>query len=219
MSQIGVLAASVATLFNLDYLPERILVGNIELEGTVSNLSVVCAGRQLMSVTNDARISALSKFDQGASIISATALVPNWLRLAPTRVNKACTINLTNGTAEAQDVFASSTAKGNIARTAVEQTVNASANQTFTEFEGLFFDPTNVLRVNLTFEDGFNDDYSPAEVDALFASQNISDEDGRLAGLSCIKSSQQTGNDILQAVIYTTSGGNVTVLKSSFVVI
>jgi hypothetical protein len=218
MSAIGVLAASVATLFNLDYLPERLLIGDIDTVLVPSSLSVVCSGRQLMSVTNAARISALGKFDQGA--FSATVgLTPNWLRLAPTRVNKACTINITNSGVATPTVYASSTAKGNIARTAVEQTINASANQTFTEFEALFFLPTNLLRVNLTFADGFNDDYSPAEVDALFASASVADDDGRLEGLSVIRSDRPGNNDIVQAVIYTTSGGNMTVLKTSYVVL
>jgi hypothetical protein len=217
MSQIGVLAPSTSTLFNLDYLPERLLIGALENFGIASNLSVVCSGRQLMSITNAARIDAIAKYDQGADL--GNAICPFWLRLAPTRVNKACTINITNGTIAATDVFASSTAKGNVARTAVEQTINASANQTFTEFEALFFLPANVLRVNLTFADGFNDDFSVGEVNALFASQNVTETGGLLGGLSCIKSDQIGDNDILQAVVYTTSVGSVTVLKSSFVVI
>lgn len=225
MSQIGVLAASTATLFNLDFLPERLLIGAINQNGLASNLSVVCAGRQLMSITDAARITALGKFDQGAIYNVVTGppavndITPNWLKLAVTRINKASTINVTNSGSTTPKVYAVSTAKGNIARTAVEQTVNASANQTFTEFEALFFSPSNVLRVNLTFEDGFNDDFAPEEIDALFASENVTDENGRLDGLSVIKSSKQDGNDIVQAVIYTTSGGNVTVLKTSYVVI
>lgn len=215
MSQIGVLAASVATLFNIDYLPERLMIGTVLGTGVASNLSVVCAGQQLMSVTDANRINALGKFDQGA----ANGVVPFWIQLAPTRVNKACTINITNGGVTTPAIYAVSTAKGNVARTAVEQTINASANQTFTGFEALFFLPTNVLRVNLTFADGFNDDYSPTEIDALFAASNLADANGRLDGLSCIKSDRVGDNDIVQAVIYTTSGGNVTVLKTSYVVL
>ena len=218
MSLIGVLAASTSSLFNLDYLPERLLIGTIDSPSIASNLSVVCSGRQMMSVTAAARINALAKFDQGA-FLGTSALAPNWIRLAPTRVNKAATINITNSGATTPDVYAASTSRGNIGRTAVEQTINASANQTFTEFEALFFDPTNLLRVNLTFADGFNDDYSPAEIDALFASENVSDANGRLSGLSCIKSDRAGANDILQAVIYTTSGGSITVLKTSYVVL
>lgn len=219
MSQIGVLAASVSTLFNLDYLPERLLIGDIATTGVATNLSVVCAGQQLMSVTAAARINALAKYDQGASPLAATELTPAWIRLGATRINKACTINITNGGVTTPAVYAASTAKGNIARTAVEQTINASANQTYTQFEALFFDPTNLLRVNLTFADGFNDDYSPAEINALFASENVTDDNGLLGTLSCIKSDRPGNNDIVQAVIYSTSGGSITVLKTSFVVL
>jgi hypothetical protein len=218
MSQIGVLTASTSTLFNLDYLPERLLVSDIDKNALVSNLSVVCAGRQLMSITAAARIAALGKFDQGA-FLGTSQLTPNWLRLAATRINKAATINVTNAGATTPSVYAASTMKGNIARTAVEQTINASANQTFTEFEALIFDASNLLRVNLTFADGFNDDFSPVEIDALFASENVTDADGKLNGLSCIKADRVGNNDVVQAVIYTTSGGNITVLKSAYVVI
>lgn len=220
MSQIGVAAASVNTLFNLDYLPERLLIDDLAQVNAISNLSVVCAGKQLMSVTNAVRINALGKFDMGVSLSGGGAYgTGNWLRLAPTRVNKAATINLTNATITARDVYASSKSKGNVARTAVEQTINASANQTFTEFEALFFDATFVLRANLTFADGFNDDYSPKELAALFASNSVADEEGFLDGLTVIKSDQPGDNDIVQAVIYTTSGGSVTVLKTSYVVL
>lgn len=216
MSQIGNLVASASQLFNLDFLPERLLIDNIDAPNIASNLSVTCKGQTLMSVTNAARISAMAKFDQGA--FSATAgLTPVWLRLAPTRVNLAATINITNANATTPAVYASSTAKGNIARTAVEQTINASANQTFEAFEALFFLPTNLLRVSLTFADGFTDDYSPQEIDALFASYNVADDDGRLEGLSVIRSDRPGNNDIVQAVIYTTAGGNMTVLRTSYV--
>lgn len=220
MSQIGVLTASVSTLFNLDYLPERILIGDLAKYDVVSNLSIVSKGQQLMSVTSADRITAMSKFDQGAIDNTGEGqLTPVFLRLAVARINLATSINLTNATANNEDVFASSTARGNVARTAVEQTINQSANQTFTDFEGLFFDDSNVLRANLTFADGFNDDYSPQELRALFASENVADADGTLNGLTCIKSNRPGENDIVQAVIYTTSGGAVTVLKTSYVVL
>lgn len=215
MSQIGVLAPSISTLFNLDYLPERLLIADISNSDTANNLSVVCGGRQLMSITNEKRITALGKLDQGA-FFEDPNLTPNWLRLAVTRINKACTININNGTTDSPAVYASSTSKGNIARTAVEQTINASANQSFTEFEALIFDSSNLLRVNLTFADGFNDDYSPEEIDALFASENVSDAGGKLNTLSVIKS-DRPNNDIIQAVLYSNSSGPITVLKTAYI--
>ncbi len=218
MSQIGTLAAAAATLFNLDFLPERLLIGTIDTSGVATNLNVSSSGRTLFSVTAAARINALSKFDMGV-FLGTAALAPNWLRLAPTRVNKATTINITNGGATTPAVYASSKAKGNVARTAVEQTINASANQTFTEFEALFFDPTNVLRAMITFADDFTDEYSVAEIDALFASNSVADADGRLGGLSCIKSDQPGNNDVKQVVLFTSGGGNVTVLRTSYVVL
>lgn len=218
MSNIGSLTAGpgVATLFNLDFLPERMLIGDIDTPNVASNLTVTCKGNTLMSVTNAARISAMAKFDQGA-FSATTGLTPVWLRLATTRINLAATINVTNGGATTPVVYASSTAKGNIARTAVEQTINQSANQTFDKFEALFFDPTNFLRAVLEFADGFVEEYAPAEIDALFASTNVADDDGRLEGLSVIRSDRPGDNDIVRATLFTSSGGNMTVLRTSYV--
>lgn len=216
MALIQVLAASPAvTLINLDYLPQRLLVGDIAQGDVLSNLSVSSRGVQLMSVTDSDRIAALAKLNMGA-YLDASNLAAAWIELAPLRVQQATTIQLQNSGATTPNVYASSQGVGNVARTAVEQSINPNANQSFEAFEALIFDPTNVLRVNLTFASGFNDDFDPAEIDALFSASNVADADGRLNGLSVIKSDQPGDNDVVRATIFTTGGGNVVVLRTSF---
>lgn len=215
MAQIGNLTASASSVFNLDFLPERFLVSGTDTDQPLSQLSVVTSGTQLFSITAAARIRAVAKFDQGATL-GADVKVPMWLKFGTGRVNKQTTINVTNSGAGTEAVQAVSTNIGSIARRAVEQSINASANATFNNFEALFYDPTNVLRIQIIFENGFSDEYTPNEIDALYAAYHVSDADGRLNGLSCIDAASGAGL-IAQVTIYNGSGGATVVLKTDYV--
>lgn len=215
MAQIGNLTASASSVFNLDFLPERFLIAATDTDQPLSNISVVTSGTQLFSITAAARIRAVAKFDQGATL-GADVKVPMWLKFATGRVNKQTTIQVTNSGAGTEAVQAASTNMGSVARRAVEQSINASANATFDNFEAVFFDATNVLRVQITFANGYTDEYTPNEINALYASYHVSDADGTLAGLSCIDSDSGAGL-ISQITIYNGSGGATVVLKTDYV--
>lgn len=215
MAQIGNLTASASSVFNLDFLPERFLVAATDTDQPLSQLSVVTSGTQLFSITAAARIRAVAKFDQGATL-GADVKVPMWLKFGTGRVNKQTTINVTNSGAGTEAVQAVSTNIGSIARRAVEQSINASANATFNNFEALFYDPTNVLRIQVIFDNGFSDEYTPNEIDALYGAYHVADADGRLNGLSCIDSASGAGV-IAQVTIYNGSGGATVVLKTDYV--
>ena len=215
MAQIGNLTASASSVFNLDFLPERFLVAATDTDQPLSQLSVVTSGTQLFSITAAARIRAVAKFDQGATL-GTDVKVPMWLKFGTGRVNKQTTINVTNSGAGTEAVQAVSTNIGSIARRAVEQSINASANATFNNFEALFYDPTNVLRVQIIFDNGFSDEYTSNEIDALYGAYHVADADGRLAGLSCIDAASGAGV-IAQVTIYNGSGGATVVLKTDYV--
>ena len=223
MAQIGTLGASTSAVFNLDFLPEYILIGEAaDANQHASNLSVVTSGIQLMSITDAQRITALAKFDSGAVLNFAdttiSARTSSYLKLAVGRINKASTITMTNGTATAQSVYAASTNITNVARRAVEQSINASANATFNNFEALIFSPTNVLRAQITFDNGFTDEYTVAEIAALYSKYHVTDKGSKLSsdGLLCIDSDSGAGL-ITQVVIFNGSGGATVVLKSDYV--
>jgi hypothetical protein len=222
MALIGSFPASGSAVFNLDFLPEKFLVGNTsEIATNLSSISVVTSGVQLMSITSADRIVALSKFDSGAILtnnsgISTETTTAQYLRLATGRINKATTITGTNGSASAKNVFAASTNIGNIARRAVEQSINPSANATFDNFEALIFSPTNILRAQITFANGFSDEYSVEELAALYANYHVADENGYLKGLVTIDADSGAGL-ISQVVLYNGSGGSTVVLKSDYV--
>lgn len=224
MALIGSFPASASAVFNLDFLPEKFLVAaTFSGSQSLSSFSVVTSGVQLMSITDVSRLTALAKFDSGAILQdpnSPPSALDNqaaqWLRLASGRINKATTIQGTNGTAAIRNAFASSTNISNVARRAVEQSINPSANATFDNFEALIFAPTNILRAQITFANGFTDEYAVEEIAALYANYHISDSEGRLEGLLCIDADSGAGL-ISQVVLFNGAGGGTVVLKSDYV--
>jgi len=223
MALIGQFPASGPAVFNLDFLPEYFLIqaNNIATQ-RLSNFSVVTSGVQLMSITNDIRLTALAKFDSGAllddpeAVGTRNSMTCSYLKLATGRINKASTITGTNGTATASDAYAASTNITNVARRAVEQSINPSANATFDNFEAIFFAPANILRAQITFANGFSDEYSVAELNALYGRYHVSDFGGTLEGLTCIDADSGAGL-ISQVVLFNGSGGSTVVLKSDYV--
>jgi len=223
MALIGSFPASSSAVFNLDFLPEYFLVTSpFQNNQALSNFSVVTSGVQLMSITDIDRLTALAKFDSGAILDgyatpgTLNSEAASYLKLATGRINKATTITGTNSVASPQPVYAASTNIGNVARRAVEQSINPSANATFDNFEALFFSPANVLRAVVTFANGFSDEYDVQELRALYSKYHISDNGGQLNGLVCIDSDSGAGL-ISQVVIYNGSGGSTVVLKSDYV--
>lgn len=223
MALIGQFPASGSAVFNLDFLPEKVLVGVTGAASQfLSNFSVVASGIQLMSITNVQRLTALSKFDSGALLDfgntpgTANSQTASYIRLATGRINKATTLTGTNSVATAENFFAASTCISNIARRAVEQSINPSANGTFNDFEALIFDVANVLRAQITFANGFTDEYTVQEILALYGNYHVADRFGGLSGLACIDADSGAGL-ISQVVLYAGAGAAVVVLKTDYV--
>lgn len=219
MALIGSFPASSSAVFNLDFLPEKVLVDTTSADNqALTNFSVVTSGVQLMSITNVLRLTALAKYDSGGILADEpnSSMTASYLRLATGRINKATTITGTNGLATAQNFYAASTCISNIARRAVEQSINPSANATFDNFECLIFDSTNILRAQITFANGYSDEYSTAELRALYANYHLTDGFGALESLTCIDADSGAGL-ISQVVLYNGSGGSTVVLKSDYV--
>jgi|GEM_PF-832065 len=223
MALIGSFPASSSAVFNLDFLPEKFLVFETNASSQqLSNFSVVCSGVQLFSITAVSRLTALAKFDSGAILDdpntpgTVNTTTASYLRLATGRINKATTITGTNASGTARNAFAASTNISNIARRAVEQSINPSANATFDNFEAIIFDPTNILRAQITFANGFSDEYTTQELAALYANYHVTDAGGLLEGLMCIDADSGAGL-ISQVVLFNGAGGSTVVLKSDYV--
>jgi len=221
MALIGSFPASSSAVFNLDFLPEKLLLIDVAASSQgLSNLSVVTSGTQLMSITNVDRLTALAKFDSGAVLqdpsVANISQAAGYLRLATGRINKATTITGTNPLVAAVPAYAASTNISNVARRAVEQSINPSANATFDNFEAMFFLPTNILRATITFANGYTDEYTVQELAALYANYHVADMDGYLQGQVCIDADSGAGQ-ISQVTLFNGSGGSTVVLKSDYV--
>ena len=220
MALIGSFPASASAVFNLDFLPEKLLIGQTDgATQRLTNFSVVTSGTQLMSITDVVRLTALAKFDSGAILSDPTGAqsqTGQYLKLATGRINKATTITGTNGAAFVVNTFAASTNISNIARRAVEQSINPSANATFDNFECLIFAPANILRAQITFSNGYTDEYTVEELSALYANYHVSDAGGLLEGLQVIDSDSGAGL-ISQVVLFNGAGGTTVVLKTDYV--
>lgn len=223
MALIGSFPPSVQAVFNLDFLPEYLLINGVDAANqALSNFSVVTSGVQLMSITDVNRLTALAMFDSGAVLDAPgvpgteTSTTASYLKLATGRINKTSTITGTNSLPSLQSVFAASTNLSNVARRAVEQSINPSANATFDNFEALFFSITNVLRAQITFANGYTDEFTTDELRALYAKYHVSNESGLISGQLCIDADSGAGL-ISQVVLFNGSGGSTTVLKTDYV--
>lgn len=221
MALIGSFPASSSAVFNLDFLPEYCLVGSTgQANQSLSNFSVVCSGNQLMSITDVARLTALAKYDSGTILDAAGAgtndFAASYIKISTGRINKATTITGTNGVAAARNFYAASTNISNVARRAVEQSINPSANATFSNFEALFFLGTNVLRAQVTYDNGYTDEFTVDELDAMYGKFHVAETDGKIQGLVCIDADSGSGL-ISQVVLFAGSGAAVVVLKTDYV--
>lgn len=229
MALIGNFPASSSAVFNLDFLPEYFLLNSTNSTNSyLSNFSVVTSGVQLMSITSRDRLTALAKFDSGA-ILRDNSVLPSdqdsditasYLKLATGRINKASTITGTNAFGGSVNVYAASTNMNNIARRAVEQSINPSANATFDNFECLIIDPTNLIRAQVTFANGFSDEFSVPELAGLYAKYHVSDGKGYLGTGTTpqlVIDADSGAGLISQVVLYNGAGGSTVVLKTDYV--
>lgn len=213
MAIIGSLAASTTTTITQSFVPELVVIATVDQANPISNLTVTIGGTVYQSLSAQARITAAMKYlVQG--LLGADVKIGSILKIAdgflPTETLQ---LTATNADASVYTVYGFSTGRGSKKVMAGETTIQASSYETFEQFTSLLLDATNLNRVDIMFEDGHTDPFSAAELQALFVMRNTSDADGDLGSLICIDN--RFGN-ILQAKIFTTSGGSMTVAVLNF---
>jgi hypothetical protein len=221
MSQIGTLitGAGVVTTINLQYVPEFIFIGEPYQQQNISAISWNVAGQELVNVSGGDPVNALSKFKNQGSLSSGevnTIFNTGYGYLG----NQQFQLRITNNAATTPGVFAFSRKRGNgQVFTASQQVVLAGANQRYSNFLGLQFDPSFVGRVDVNFRNPatgqeFSESFDPIELNALFGLDQIS-EDGFLNALAVIDNTNiisKFGVMIKDATIYATTV-NVTVTQ------
>lgn len=184
MALLGNIAANSTGVINLDFVPEQIVVVDsttgIAVMQNVTQLSIVQSGRQLANLTGG-RVGAFARLKK--FIYGAAQLMGQWLEIAAGRVNGSTTITITHSTANAVNVYGVSSSFSDQLINYVETSINANANQSFDNFSALMLStPNNIDRVNITFSDGFNDDFTVPELKALISTFQNTDADGLLNG-------------------------------------
>ena len=219
MSQIGslTLGVGIETVFNLQFLPEFIIVDSIS-GGEVQAMSWNVAGRELVNIAGIIPVQAFSEFKQ--NVLTTSGAIAQIITTGEGYMaNQQFQLRMTNNNALAMAVFAFSRRRGNgRVLTGSQVVVLDGANQRFQNFLAIGFLLTNVTRVDLTFKNAktgvsFSDSYAPAEIAALLCLDNPT-EDGSYAGQLTIDNTNlvnRIGMFVENATIFV-AGANVSVL-------
>lgn len=216
MALLGTIGANTSGVINLDFVPEKLLivdaVTNVSVFATVTQISLVQSGRQLINLTGT-RIAANARFQK--FIAGSAQLLGEWLELGFGRVNGSSTLTIAHTGANAIRIFGVSSGFSNTMANYVETSINANANQSFEGFSMLALStPANIDRVNLTFTDGFNDDFTVDELRQLMGSTQNTDASGLLFGNICVPN---IGMSIARATVFVNGLGSCVVAVKRFV--
>ncbi|MGB8705114.1 MAG: hypothetical protein WCD31_08800 [Gillisia sp.] len=220
--QIGTLTtgAGVTTTFNPQFLPEFLLIGAVEDDNVLQGISITIAGKERINIQSQALISGFMK-KNNAGLLGTDVKVGLVIPIAiGGNGQENISIKLTNAGATTPDVYAFSTRKNQgVVISAYTQTVQSSSNQVFQDFQGLFFDDTNVQQLDVLFgkpgqKDMWSEKLDPKELLAIMAKLGgTRDASGKLGTVNFVDNSL---NFIRSVRIYTTSGGTVTVLQTGY---
>lgn len=222
--------AGVSTVKQLDYVPERVLIGDINVDLPIQKFVLEVDGDVRINLPSQAFCRAFSQWRMEA-MLGADVQLAQTLKLGNGRVNKSCIITIENAGATTPAVYANSDSKGGRILMVGTKIVQGDDNKRFGGFLALFFDPTNLAYAEVTFKQNvrrknaagvvtretrnFTDQFTTEELKALYAEKNQGNADGLLGGLVCIDNlrTADTGKGQIVAVTLYASGGDITVLQ------
>jgi hypothetical protein len=207
MSKLGNLVGGVGavTVFNLGYLPEKLVIGSITDASAISSILVEVDGQATLKLSSIAEIAAYMEFQN--EVIASDGVIGHSLTLSYGMLaGSSTTITLTNAGATTPAVYAYSTRQGRYPVLVASQSVIVNSFQRFTNFSALIFPPTNLDYVNVEFVNGFSQKMQSAELSDLYASQNQTSDAIGLYSRNVI-----SGLGIKAVEVYATGGGNIPV--------
>lgn len=207
--QIGSLTASGTAIFERDDTPSFLLIADANTALTVSNLQVSISGQPTITITAQNRVRAFAKLVSGL-VQSGSGLLAQGLPIATGAIKgQVARISATNSAATTPSVYEFSADGSGMPVIAGETAIQDSASKTFDDFDFLVFDATNLNYASVVFPDGWRDQFSAVELQALFA----------LSGNPAVESTgtidSQTvvdGSQVASITLFT-SGGDITVLR------
>ena len=220
MSQISTLitGAGVVTPVNLQFVPARILVGTTDTDLPITAVNWSIGGKLVGNIGAQNLAQAFSKFHMGG-LLGADVKVSQILMIADGYIpNQQFQINFTNAGVTTPAIYDVSDEfyQGNVSYVSPSVILDG-ANQGFSDFIALQFLPTNVSKVDITFMNPatrrtFTNTFTIAELEAYFASENITDADGLYAGILTIDATRAfAGRNYPKSCRVYASGANVTV--------
>jgi hypothetical protein len=215
MSKIGALLPSAAVTFDLSYCPQFLQIGSVVDNSSFLGLTITARGQTLIQLTNATQIDTLMKIEMSPLVAGANSTLPKQLMIADGRIEGASTITLNQSSANTSDVFQHSLgfSEARLARRIAVSPVNAEGNNSFAQFDVLFFDPTNFDRAQVTYENGFSEELKADELAAIYAANRPTETNGLVNGNVVIEGYRAAnGFKIEEVNLYANNGGNLNVV-------
>ena len=213
MAQIGTMTtgAGVVTSINLPYCPQYLIIDN-SYEGTfdLTNIDVSINGQSTVSLIGADDIDAVAQIRSHTS--GNTGKVMMALELANGQINAPTLIRLTNEGANTNAIFGVSAGVGSSAYRYSQFTVNATSNQTFSEFDSVLINssPANIDSIEIQWVDGFKDRYDALELPSLFRQLYASADEGQFSAAKDVAFINNEDGNIANCTVYTNATGSAT---------
>ena len=209
------LASSAVKIISRPFAPSMIVIGEPNLDNTISDLAVSLGGRNTIKIEGQAHVTAFMKYMMEGSL-GADVKIGMAIKIATGfMANTPLQFQATNSAATTPEVRGYSEAKDGTPVTAAQESIQANSS---TIFEGLFkaliFPTTNFSYANIEFADGHTEtEMGLPEIRSMFLEANQADADGELGGMMCIDNGD---GRIVRATLFTDSGGSLVVKNIGF---
>lgn len=214
MSRIGTLvtgAGIVTPVTGLSYVDPYIMLGDVDTAMPLTGLQIDIGGENTINIVGSTPL--VSSFAKFLSQVTGT-VIGLVIKIATGRVYLPSSLRFTNGGATVPDIFNFGESGNGKPIRAIQQGINALSNQIFEKFSALMITPSaNVGSVDFMFKDGTSVTYSILEVDALFATKNNAEANGRLDAV--VSTIDNTEGKIEWVRVNATTAVTVLVIKFS----
>ena len=216
MAQIGTMTtgAGVVTSINLPYCPQYLLIDNsYSTTFDLTNIDVSINGQSTVSLIGADDIDAVASIrSQDAGAANAADGLIMAMELANGQIDAPTLIRLTNEGANTNAIYGVSQGVGTSAYRYSQFTVNATSNQTFSEFDSVLINssPTNIDSIEIQWVDGFKDRFDPLELPALFRNQYSAYDNSQFSATADIAFINNEDGNIANITCYTNATGSAT---------
>lgn len=219
MSKIGNIVATGSVTLNPSYLPQFLQIGTVTDSATITGLSISARGQTIIDVSDERFIELAFKLESKGLFAGNTTTLGKSLLLSTGRIEGQSVITIDQAvTTETSAVYEHSTGKSpnNLVRRLVVSPVIALGNLRFSNQDYIAFNPSNVTKVQITFENGFNDEFSTDELAGMYNLQYPAEGDGLVAAQLVLPFLRaEAGFRIKEAIVYA-GASNVNVLCSGW---